>query len=69
MGTPRYKEKEEVSVPAFPTGPQLAQWRVQIGKNLAAASGRWDQEEIGWFVVRGYGPGVTFESLVDSGGD
>eukprot|EP00972_Heterocapsa_arctica_P067326 9935915-Heterocapsa_arctica.AAC.1 len=63
----RYREKDEVTVPAFPTRPQLSQWRIQIGKNLAAPSGRWDQEELGWFIVRGHGPGIDYDTLADSG--
>ena len=66
-GILRYKEKEEMSVPAFPTGNQVGQWRMQVAKNLAASSGRYDMREIDWFVKDGFGPTVTFESLADSG--
>ncbi len=56
-----------MSVPAFPTGNQVGQWRMQVAKNLAASSGRYDMKEIDWFVKDGFGPTVTFESLADSG--
>eukprot|EP00972_Heterocapsa_arctica_P108641 15998644-Heterocapsa_arctica.AAC.1 len=64
----RFREKEEVSVPVFPSVAQLVQWRIQVSKNLYSASGYWDQAEMAWFFVEGYGPGITFETLADSGG-
>eukprot|EP00972_Heterocapsa_arctica_P017226 2545496-Heterocapsa_arctica.AAC.1 len=63
----RFREKE-VGVPTFPSTAQLVQWRVQVSKNLCSASGYFDQAEMAWFFVKGYGPGVTFETLADSGG-
>ncbi len=66
-GIQRYKEKDEVIVPVFPTGPGVTQWRMNIAKALANTSGRYDQKEINWFVHEGFGPGITFESLADSG--
>eukprot|EP00972_Heterocapsa_arctica_P040891 6026572-Heterocapsa_arctica.AAC.1 len=67
-GILRYREKDEISVPSFPTGPQVPQWRMTVAKNLAAAGGRYDQAEINWFISGGFGPGITFESLANSGG-
>eukprot|EP00972_Heterocapsa_arctica_P111600 16426976-Heterocapsa_arctica.AAC.1 len=63
----RYKEKDEIPVPSFPTGPGMVQWRMQVAKALANSSGHTDQAEINWFVSEGFGPGITFESLADSG--
>eukprot|EP00972_Heterocapsa_arctica_P041648 6140233-Heterocapsa_arctica.AAC.1 len=65
----RFREREEVSVPVFPSVAQLVQWRIQVSKNLCSASGYWDQAEMAWFSVDGYGPGITFETLSDSGGE
>eukprot|EP00972_Heterocapsa_arctica_P099492 14680829-Heterocapsa_arctica.AAC.1 len=67
MGILRYKEKDEIPVPSFPTGPGMTQWRMQVAKALANCSGRYDQVEINWFINEGFGPGITFESLADSG--
>eukprot|EP00972_Heterocapsa_arctica_P104674 15427946-Heterocapsa_arctica.AAC.1 len=67
MGILRYKEKDEVPVPSFPSGPGITQWRMNVAKNLANVSGRYDQKEINWFVNEGFGPGISFESLADSG--
>eukprot|EP00972_Heterocapsa_arctica_P092254 13605421-Heterocapsa_arctica.AAC.1 len=64
-----FREKEEVSVPAFPAGSQLVQWRVEVSKNLCSASGRLDHKEMRWFFVDGYGPGISFMTLANSGGD
>eukprot|EP00972_Heterocapsa_arctica_P105909 15601703-Heterocapsa_arctica.AAC.1 len=64
----RFREKEEVGVPTFPSAVQLVQWRIQVSKNQCSASGCFDQAEMAWFFVEGYGPGVTFETLADSGG-
>eukprot|EP00972_Heterocapsa_arctica_P048993 7216046-Heterocapsa_arctica.AAC.1 len=36
-------------------------------QNLASSGGRYDQAEINWFISDGFGPGITFESLADSG--
>eukprot|EP00972_Heterocapsa_arctica_P080504 11863414-Heterocapsa_arctica.AAC.1 len=67
--TTRLRKKEEVNVPGFPSVAQLVQWRIQVSKSLCSASGYWDQAEMAWFFVDGYGPGVTFETLSDSGGE
>eukprot|EP00972_Heterocapsa_arctica_P021759 3199922-Heterocapsa_arctica.AAC.1 len=56
--TIRHKEKEYINVPKFSTGPQLASWRIQVGKNLVAASGRWDNKEMCWFMIDGFGAAV-----------
>eukprot|EP00972_Heterocapsa_arctica_P089492 13195147-Heterocapsa_arctica.AAC.1 len=66
-GILRYKEAETIPTPSFPSGPQVPQWRMNLAKTLAASTGRYDQAEINWFVSEGFGPGVTFESLADSG--
>eukprot|EP00972_Heterocapsa_arctica_P007931 1157577-Heterocapsa_arctica.AAC.1 len=63
----RFREKEEVNVPVFPSAAQLVQWRVQVSKNLCSASGHYDQAEMNCFFVDGYGHGITFETLADSG--
>ncbi|WP_288992754.1 hypothetical protein, partial [uncultured Marinobacter sp.] len=63
----RHKEEATVVCPPFPSGTQLLAWRIQVAKNLAAASGRWDHKEIRWFFLQGSGEGVTFDSLHDSG--
>ena len=68
---PRFRvhEAETVKVPSdFPTAASLGHWKVQVGKNLVAASGRWDEEEMSWFmeIEREYS---TFESLANSGDD
>ena len=63
----RVKEADLLKIPSeFPTAASLSSWKVQVGKNLVAASGRWDEEEMGWFMEteRAYS---TFESLADSG--
>eukprot|EP00972_Heterocapsa_arctica_P095251 14047376-Heterocapsa_arctica.AAC.1 len=65
----RFREKEEVSVPVFASVSQLVQWRIQVSKNLCSASGYWDQAEMAWFFVDGYGPGISSETLSDSGGE
>ncbi len=63
----RHKEEAIVVCPPFPSGTQLLAWRIQVAKNLAAASGRWDHKEIRWFFLQGSGEGGTFDSLRDSG--
>eukprot|EP00972_Heterocapsa_arctica_P083329 12278558-Heterocapsa_arctica.AAC.1 len=68
VGFLRYTEKEEISVPSFPTGPQVPQWRLCVARNLASSSGCYDQAEIKWFISDGFSPVITFESLADSGG-
>jgi hypothetical protein len=67
VGILRYREKDEVQVPAFPSGHGVTQWRMSIAKALSIMSGRYDYEEINWFICEGFGPGITFESLADSG--
>ena len=66
-GILRYKEAETIPVPNFPTGPQIPQFRMTMARTLAASTGRYDQAEINWFVSEGFGPGITFETLANSG--
>ena len=47
--TRRFRERETVKVPKFPTLPSLPAWKLQVGKNLVAAGGRIDQREIAWW--------------------
>ena len=66
--TRRFKEHDTVKVPKFPTLPSLAAWKLQVGKNLAAAGGRVDQREISWWAEASKETS-TFDSLEDSGED
>ena len=60
------KEAETIKVPSFPTAANLVNWRIQVGENLCAASGRSDFAEISWFREASMDT-ATFESLADSG--
>ena len=64
----RYKEADTIKVPKFPTVASLDNWKIQVGKNLVAASGRWDLQEVEWFMAINR-PESTYESLADSGAD
>ena len=66
--TRRFREQDNVKVPNFPTVPTLNAWKIQVGKNLVTASGRFDQQELKWWGEIN-DPSATFESLYDSGAD
>ena len=66
--TRRIKELDTVKVPKFPTLPSLPAWKLAIGKNLVAASGRNDMREIYWWAETSKETS-TFDSLEDSGED
>ena len=66
--TRRIKELDTVKVPKFPTLPSLPAWKLAIGKNLVAASGRNDMREINWWAETSKETS-TFDSLEDSGED
>ena len=62
------KEQDTVKVPKFPILPNLSAWKLQVGKNLVAASGRIDLREISWWAEASKETS-DFDTLEDSSED
>ena len=56
--------QQKINVPAWPNVAQIAQWLIQLGKNLVAVSPHSDMAEIEWLNECKH---KTFEELADSG--
>ena len=56
--------QQKINVPAWPNVAQIAQWLIQLGKNLVAVSPHSDMAEMEWIKECKY---KTFEELADSG--
>ena len=53
-------------IPKFPSISQVSGWKHRVARNLCAATGETDFKEIQW-ILEVQKPGVTLESLADSG--
>ena len=56
--------QQKINVPAWPNVAQIAQWLIQLGKNLVAVSPHSDLAEVEWINECKY---KTLEELADSG--
>ena len=60
-----HRDREKITLPAFPTVSTLRNWKLEAGSVLVAHSAFLDSREMAW-VQESWKPGQTFEALAGS---